>query len=190
VLSELAAADRGGIVSFEESISICYLLFLAGIETTASLISNALLLLAERPAQAAFLRERPQAMARAVEEFLRFESPVQHLARSTLRSVELHGVEIPAGARVMLVHGAANRDGRRFPDPDVLDFGREVKRTLAFGEGIHFCLGAPLARPEARIALSRLLARADAFELCGKPQRAPTSTAHGHSRLPVTVRWA
>ncbi len=187
VLSELAGADRGGAVSFEETISICYLLFLAGIETTASLLSSSLKVLGEQPEHAAFLRAQPQRMPRAVEELLRYDAPVQQLARSTTRAVTLHDREIPAGARVVLVHGSANRDERRFPVPDVLDFEREVKRTLAFGEGIHFCLGAPLARPEARIALARFLERVAAFELCGTPQRTPTYTARGYARLPAAV---
>jgi len=190
VLSELAAADRDASVSFEESISICYVLFLAGIETTASLLSNALHVLAHHPERAAFLRDNPQVMPRAVEEFLRYDSPVQQLARSTTRSVTLHDTEIPAGARVVLVHGAANRDERRFPDPDTLDFHREVKRTLAFGEGIHFCLGAPLARPEARIALGRFLERVEAFELCGAVVRTHTHGARGYTRLPCAIRAA
>jgi len=188
VLSRLAAAERDGAVSFEEALSICYLLFLAGIETTACLISNALHLLAERPELVALLRARPQAMPRAVEEFLRLESPVPQLARTATRSVTLHGVEIPAGGRVVLVHGAANRDERRFPDPDVFDVEREVKRTLAFGEGIHFCLGAPLARPEARIALARFLERVERFALCGVPQRMPTHAVRGFAQLPVELR--
>jgi cytochrome P450 len=188
VLSEIAAADHSATVSFEEAISICNLLFLAGIETTASLLSNSFHILSHQPEKAELLRERPQLMPRAVEELLRYESPVQHLARSTTRAVRLHDTEIPAGARVVLVHGSANRDERRFPDPDVLDFEREVKRTLAFGEGIHFCLGAPLARPEARIALSRFLARVEAFELCGEPERTQAGNTRGFARLPCALR--
>ena len=188
VLSEIAAADRSARVSFEEAISICNLLFLAGIETTASLVSNTLHILAHEPEKAELLRQRPELMPRAVEEFLRYESPVQHLARSTTRAVMLHGTEIPAGARIVLVHGSANRDERRFPDPDVLDFEREVKRTLAFGEGIHFCLGAPLARPEARIALLRFLARVESFELCGVAERTQAGNTRGYARLPCRLR--
>jgi cytochrome P450 len=188
VLSEIAAASHSERASFEEAISICNLLFLAGIETTASLLSNSLHVLAQEPEKAELLRQRPDLMPRAIEELLRYESPVQHLARTTTRAVSLHDAEIPAEARIVLVHGAANRDERRFPNPDVLDFERETKRTLAFGEGIHFCLGAPLARPEARIALARFLARVESFELCGAPVRTHTGTAYGFERLPCVLR--
>ena len=188
VLSEIAAASHSERASFEEAISICNLLFLAGIETTASLLSNSLHILAQEPEKAELLRQRPDLMPRAIEELLRYESPVQHLARTTTRAVSLHDSEIPAEARVVLVHGAANRDERRFPNPDVLDFERETKRTLAFGEGIHFCLGAPLARPEARIALARFLARVESFELCGAPVRTHTGTTYGLERLPCALR--
>lgn len=190
VVSGLAAAVTAGTVTSEEAANICGGLFLAGIETTAALISNALKILSECPDKATFLRENPQIMPRAIEEFLRYESPVPQTARTATRSVAIHDTEIPAGARVVLVYAAANRDERRFPNPDVLDFGREVKRMLAFGEGVHFCMGAPLARPEARIALSRFLARVSAFELCGEPQWMPTHVVRGYGHLPATLRPA
>jgi len=190
VLSELAAAAGRGAISAEEVIGLCNLLFLAGIETTANLISTSLRTLARQPELAAFLRENPEVMPRAVEEFLRYESPVQQTARRTTRAVVVEGVEIPVGERVLLLFGAANRDERRFPKPDVVDFGREVKRTLAFGEGIHFCLGAPLARPEATIALTRMLDRFEELALCGEPERAPTYATYGLDRLPLALRAA
>lgn len=185
VLSELVVAGRHGAVTSGEILGMCYLLFAAGIETTASLISNALCIIGRRPQVADWLRNSPDLMPRAIEEFLRLESPVQQLARTTTRSVHLRGTEIPRGARVVLVHGAANRDERRFERPDDLDFHREAKRTMAFGEGIHFCLGAPLARPEARIAVARLLARVSEFEITGSGARTPTHTARGWWHLPA-----
>lgn len=188
LLSEIAAADHHARVTFEEAISLCNLLFLAGIETTAGLISIALHTLAEQPEKAELLRQRPQLMPQAVEEFLRYESPVQYLARTVTRDVALHDTEIPAGARLVLVYGSANRDERRFRDPDVLDFEREAKRTLAFGEGIHFCLGAPIARPEARIALSCFLARVESFRLCGVPVHTQAGNTVGFARLPCRLK--
>jgi cytochrome P450 len=187
ILSEIATASHSAEVTFEEAISLCNLLFLAGIETTAGLVSNALHILALEPNKAEFLKRRPQLMPRAVEEFLRYESPVQYLARTVTRAATLHDTEIPAGARVVLVHGSANRDERRFPDPDVLDFEREMKRTLAFGEGIHFCLGAPLARPEGRIALNCFLARVKSFELYGSVERTQAGNTVGFARLPCRL---
>jgi cytochrome P450 len=185
VLSQLAVAGSTGDVRPGEVLGMCYLLFTAGIETTASLISNTLAILAARPGVAEFLRRTGGVMPRAIEEFLRYESPVQQLARSTTRAVRLHGSEIPPGARVVLIHGSANRDERRFERANELVFDSEVKRTMAFGEGIHFCLGAPLARPEACIAIERFLARISSFEVAGLAVRTPTHSARGWWRLPM-----
>lgn len=187
VLSQLAVASKGGIIEEREVTGMCYLLFTAGIETTASLLSNALHSLAQRPTDAEFLRRNPDVMSRAIEEFLRLESPVQYLARTANQDIRLHGTLIPKGSRVVLIHGSANRDPARFANPDQLDFHRNQRRTMTFGEGIHFCLGAPLARPEARIALQRFLARVDAFSLKGPAERTPTANAFGYWRLPAEI---
>jgi cytochrome P450 len=158
VLSLLVAAR----LPHEELVGTCFLLFEAGNTTTTSLLSNALLVLAEHPA------ERTQfaaASATAVEEILRFESPVQNMGRIATRDVSLHGSTIPADSRVLLLIGAANRDPRVWQEPDRLDLAREPRRNLAFGDGIHHCIGAPLARLEARIGLTELLARFPDYEL-------------------------
>lgn len=146
-------------VPLEEQLGMCFLLFEAGNSTTRSLLGNGILLLARHPGERERLARNPDNVAGAVEELLRFESPVQNMARITTGEVELHGVTIPARARVLLLIGAANRDPREFEDPDRLDLSRRPRRNLAFGDGIHHCLGAPLARLEARVALPLLVER-------------------------------
>ena len=152
----------GEPVSHEELVGMTFLLFEAGNSTTTSLLANALLLLAEHPAERARFAAAPET---AVEEILRFEPPVQNMGRITTRDVELHGTAIPAGARVLLLIGAANRDPRVWDEPDRLDLSRAPVRNLAFGDGIHHCIGAPLARLEARVALTAFLARFPEYEL-------------------------
>ena len=129
---------------------MCRLLPHAGIHTTASLVANSLITLADAHEARADLARDPAAIPVAVEELLRFLSPVQAGARVTTRDAEIHGTVVPRGDRVLLLWASANRDERTFHDPDTLDLRRPPLRSLAFGEGIHFCLGAPLARLEAR----------------------------------------
>ena len=136
-----------------EIMGLMMVLFLGGVESTAGLIGTLFKLLAENPDQRAILRERPELIPDAVEEAIRIATPLQLVGRTTSREVTLHGVTIPAGGRVVLVYGAANRDERRFPDPDRFDVTRGKQRHLGFGEGMHGCIGAPLARLEAKIAL-------------------------------------
>jgi cytochrome P450 len=120
-------------------------------------ISNAIISLARFPDQRRKLVREPGLWPRALEELLRYESPVQGLARTTTRDVELHGVTIPAGDQVLILYGSANHDEAVFPDPDVLDVGREVRSHWTFGRGIHHCLGNAVARLEVRVALETLL---------------------------------
>jgi hypothetical protein len=123
----------------------------------------------------------------AVEEMNRIESPVQVLPRMTTRPVELHGTTIPSGSRVMLVWGAANHDDREFSDPERFDVTRRIGRHLAFGHGVHYCLGANLARLEARVAFEEWHARFPEYDLDDEPQRITSIWARAFSRIPVRL---
>ena len=166
LMSHLVASEAKGELRGEEIPGMTVLLFAAGTETTASLIGNALFLLAEhRDAQKELRRTPVDLVDAAIEESLRMESPVQYLARQSTTSMRIHDVEVPKGADVILIYGAANRDERRFERAETFDIHRPAQRHLAFGEGIHFCLGAPLARLEARIALPAFLRAIPSYEI-------------------------
>jgi cytochrome P450 len=154
----------------DELLGYCAHLVVAGNDTTTNLIGTGVKLLAEHPATRDALVRDPALIPPAIEEMLRFDGPVQMLLRRTARAVELHGVTIPPGALVELYWGAANRDERELADPDRFDVRRADPRHVAFGHGIHFCLGAHLARLEARVAFEELLARAPRYRLVeGQP---------------------
>jgi cytochrome P450 len=188
LLTALVEAQRQGVLEPAEAASMPVHLFFAGIQTTSALIARSLLLLAQYPAERAKLVDDPSLIPGAVEEFLRFESPIQWFARTTTRDVTLRGTTIPEGARVLLMWGSANRDERRWPDADRLDITRPPRRHLAFGDGVHHCLGAPLARLEARISLEELLPRLPTYELAGPvvPLYTPGERVLAH--LPVALR--
>lgn len=188
MMSALLAAELDGVrLSEEELLGFCMLLILAGNDTTSSLIGNGLVLLARHPEQRAELVEDPSLWPAAVEEMLRIESPVQALARRTTRPVELHGVEVPAESRVMLVWGAANHDEREFADPGRFDIHRRVTRHLALGHGVHHCLGANLARLESRVAFEQWHRRFPVYELDAEPTRITSIWARAHSSIPLRL---
>jgi cytochrome P450 len=145
------------------------------VESTAGLTGSLFKLLAENPDQRALLRGDPSLLPAAVEETIRHSSPLQLVGRTTSREVTLHGVTIPAGGRVVLVYGAANRDERQFAEPDRFDVTRGRFRHLGFGEGRHGCLGAPLARLEAKVALEEALPVLGDYTLAGPPVRYATT---------------
>lgn len=149
--------QQGERLTDEELLATCILLVIAGHETTVNLISNSMLVLLKHPQQMMELKEKPLLMERAVEEFLRYESPTQMIARVASEDIELHEKMIKKGDQVYLLLGAANRDPNQFNEPHLLDIKRDPNHHLAFGYGSHFCLGAPLARLEAQIALQSLL---------------------------------
>lgn len=189
LLSRLIAAEvEGRKLSLPELIGFSFLLLVAGHETTTNLISNALVLLDQYPDERKKLIEDPSLIPNAVEEFLRFDAPVQGLARTLTRDVEWHGETIPEGGQVLLLFASANRDERYFSEPDRFDVTRSAKDHLAFGFGKHFCLGSGLARLEARIAFETLLARIPDFRLCDdKVERLCSGPIRGAVKLPVAL---
>ncbi len=185
LLADVVAAERSGALGADEIPGLCLLLYIAGTETVADFIGNALVALAEHPEQRALLAAEPQRSAAAVEELLRFESPVQYQVRTATAEAVLHGVSIPPGSAVALLWGAANRDERRWERPDELDLARTPRRNLAFGEGIHHCLGAPLARLQGRIVLEETLRAMPGYRLAGEPERIATHNTRGVARLAI-----
>jgi cytochrome P450 len=161
----------------------------AGNETTNRLIGWAGRVLADHPDQRRELVDNPALIPNAIEELLRYESPAPHVARYVARDVEVQGTTVPQGSIMMFLIGAANRDDRRFPDGDRFDVHRKIDHHLAFGYGIHFCMGAALARLEGRVALEEVLKRFPEWEVDeANTVLASTSTVRGFETLPVFVR--
>lgn len=165
LISTLIRAENGeaGLTPVE-IVMFVLLLLVAGNETTTNLLGNAMLALLAHPRELEKVARDPGLIPSLVEEALRFDGPVQFVMRQVTEEVELAGVRLPAGARVMPLLGSANRDEAQFPDPDRFDVSRNPQGHIAFGLGIHFCLGASLARLEARVALEELLSRFTRFE--------------------------
>jgi hypothetical protein len=188
LIQQLRAQPRESRLADEQLVGICTNLVLAGTDTVANLIGNGIALLERHPDQRRRLAREPGLLPSAIEEMLRFESPAQSLGRRTRTPVRLHGVEIPAGAEVRLMWGAANRDEREFERPEVFDSSRSIRRHLAFGHGIHFCVGAALARLEARVAFEEILARWPEFVVDATGLvRLPSFWVRGYEHLPLVV---
>jgi cytochrome P450 len=185
------ARDDDDQLDEEELVSMAFLLLVAGHETTVNLIANGTLALLRNPDQLALLRSDPALVRGAVEEFLRYDGPVNlATARFTSEPVLVGDVEIPAGEFVLVALGSADRDSGRFDRPERLDITRPGAGHLAFGHGIHFCLGAPLARLEGEIAFTKLLARFPVLSLAGSPERLRwrnSSLIRGLERLQVCL---
>ncbi|GAA1964682.1 cytochrome P450 [Amycolatopsis minnesotensis] len=187
LISALAAA-RGGAEALdaEELVAMAALLLAAGFETTTGLLANGLLALLEEPGQAARLRAEPGLATPAVEELLRYDSPVQLLSsRSAPDDLTIAGIDFAGGQRVVALLGAANRDPAVFREPDRLILDRAEEPPLSFGGGAHYCLGAPLARLEAQVAFPMLLSRFPRLALAGVPVFRPGLALHGYTSLPV-----
>ncbi len=187
VLSALVTAhDQGDQLTADELSSIAMLLLAAGFETTVNLLGNGAVLLLRHPDQLDVLRAQPQRWAGAVEEILRYESPVQRTGRVALRNTEVAGRRVPAGSLIILLLGGANRDPAVFTDPDRFDVQRqEAAENLAFSSGIHYCIGAALARLEGEVGLPALFRRFPDLALAGSPHRRPTRVLRGYDTIPV-----
>ena len=182
----IAAEEQGDKLSSDEVIAMCLLLFIAGHETTVNLIGNGTFALLRHPEQLWKLQAEPGLIGNAVEELLRYDSPVQRTARITNTEAEVGGQAMPKGTMVITALGAANRDPAQFTDPDVLDVTRKDPRHISFGFGIHFCLGAPLARVEGQVALGTLLRRMPNLTLAeSNPDWRESSVLRGLKRLNV-----
>jgi cytochrome P450 len=171
-----------------EVVGFSGLLFNAGTETVGRLLGNAAVVLAEHPDQRAELAADPSLLPNAVEELLRYEAPSPVNGRFTTREVTLHGVTIPAQSKVLMITGSAVRDEREFPDPDRFDIHRAIRQHVSFGYGIHFCVGAALARLEGRVAIEETLKRFPTWDLIpDQVVRQHTSTVRGYSKVGIRV---
>ncbi|MET3936603.1 cytochrome P450 [Arthrobacter sp. OAP107] len=192
ISSLLAAEIDGQKLSVAELLGFCSLLLVAGNETTTNLIGNAVLCFTDAPGTMDRLRAEPALLPQAIEEVLRYRSPVQSMYRVTAGETTLGGLQVPAGAPLVAWIGSANRDERQFERPELFDVGRTPNRHLAFGHGIHFCLGAPLARLEARIALQSVLERLPGLALTpgAHLERMDSTIVYGVKELPVSWQAA
>jgi cytochrome P450 len=179
------AEESGDVLDEDEIISVTILLFAAGFETTTNLIGSGLLALLRNPGELQRLRDDRALLPSAVEEMLRYESPVQVNGRYALSDTEIGGRPIREGESVVTFLGAGNRDPEQFPDPDRFDVGRDDGAPLSFGGGIHYCLGAALARLEAQVVFDRLLDRFPGLELLEEPRFRPSVTLRGVEELRV-----
>lgn len=183
----VAVEERGDALSEPELVVMCTLLLIAGHETTVNLIGNGMYALLRHPDQMRKLREDPSLITSAVEELLRYDSPVQMTGRIAMEPAEIGGHTVQAGEWILPLLGAANHDPVQFSNPEDLDLSRNPNAHVAFGRGIHFCLGAPLARLEGQIAIGALVRRFPDLALAGEPVRRKQITLRGLQSLPVST---
>ena len=184
------AATDGDALSDEQVVGFCFLLIIAGNETTTKLLANCLLALQRFPAERAKLVRDPGRIPDAIEEILRYEGSTQLMARTLTRPVELHGAVMPAGAKVLLLLGSANRDERVWEHPDVFDIDRTgAVQHVGFGHGIHVCLGAALARLEMRVSLEEIFAAMPGYEIDeARCTRVHSGNVRGWAAMPIRCR--
>jgi cytochrome P450 len=182
----IAAEEAGDRLTEDELVATCMLLFFAGHETTVNLIGNGMLALLRHPSELQRLRAEPALIGGAIEEVLRFDSPVQRTSRVVLADAEVNELRFERGDRVNVLLGAANRDPRQFPDPDRLDITRQnARQHLSFAAGIHYCVGASLARLETQLAIATLLRRAPGLRISQTPRWRKSIMLRGLSSLEV-----
>jgi len=179
--------EEGEAFTEEELYAQCVMLLFAGHETTRNLIASGIYSLLREPEKMAELRDNPALIRSAVEEFLRFESPIQYTARVTKEAIELCGVRIPKRQTILCMLGAANRDPKQFKDPDTLNLNRLNNQHLAFSAGPHFCIGSQLARLEGQVAILRIVQRFPEMRLSQRAEWAPNFGFRGLKTLPVSL---
>ena len=185
----VAARDEGGMLSEDELVGCCMLFLFGGHETTTNLLGSAVVALLKHPDQLARLHAEPTLIDAAVEEFLRYDGPSNSIARVVAQEHELGGRTLRPGVRVFAMVNAANRDPRQFEQPHALDLGRTPNRHLTFGQGLHFCLGAPLARLEARVVIGGLVERFPRMRAGGAPvEWLDAMIMRGPERLPLVLQ--
>jgi len=186
LVSALVAVEQEGDRLTEvELVTTCRMILSAGYITTVNWITNGMLALLENPDQLAWLRENRDQLAGAADELLRYDAPIQMVSRTALVDAEVNGMQVPEGTPLLLIIAAGNRDPEVYPEPTKLDLSRPAGRNLAFGLGIHFCVGAPVARLATEVALEALLDRE--ITLAGDPVRAKTFIVRGLAELPVVM---
>ncbi|ROQ81074.1 hypothetical protein EDD95_0619 [Streptomyces sp. CEV 2-1] len=183
----IAAHDEGERLTEQEMVSTCVLLLNAGHEATVNTTVNGWWTLLRHPGQLAALRADHGLLPSAIEELMRYDTPLQMFERWVLDDIEIGGTVIPRGSEVALLFGSANRDPARFPDPDTLDLSRQENPHITFGAGIHFCLGAPLARVELAASFGELLRRAPGMRLVAEPEWNPGYVIRGVKELRVEL---
>ena len=186
------AQEAGDSLTVLEFLNFCQLLLVAGNETTTNLISNGILAFSAFPDEAQQLRRHPELAKNMVEEVLRYDTPVQLTYRTTTQDVDMHGVAIPSDSKVAILWGSANRDPEVFAEPDRLDLTRDPNPHVAFASGIHYCLGASLARLEMRLAMQTLMRRMHRLEIDpdGACERLATALLRGMQRIPMVFEPA
>jgi cytochrome P450 len=184
----LAAQDEGGRLTEDELVASVVLLLNAGHEASVNAFGNGMHAMLSHPAQLRRIAAGEVPVDVALEEMLRFDAPLQLFERTAVREVHLAGVRLAAGHKVAMLMGSANRDADVFPDADTFDVARNPNPHVGFGLGVHFCLGAPLARMELAVSLDTLLARLPGLRLAGEPRRRPTFVLRGYESLPVAAR--
>jgi cytochrome P450 len=186
MMSDIAHATIDGEPLSDSAVGMCFLLYGAGEDTSAGLITTMITTLAESESHREQLVSDLALIPGAIDEFMRWDGPFLHLARATTEDVTIHGVTIPAEARLLLLWSSANRDEREFADPDVLDFSRKRVAHLGFGHGLHHCIGHALAKLEARVAMTELLKRIPRFSLAGDAVFGNKPFLRSYKHVPVT----